>query len=67
MERPQLTSGQLEDIASFITWALIQEKPYGWILANVGHDVNGLLSNDPTFLPRTTGYTETLTGITRGG
>ncbi len=46
----------LRDMQSFILWGIKHNKDFAWILGNVGHDVNGLLSRQEPFCPRTYGY-----------
>ncbi len=46
----------LRDLQGFIEWGIKHNKDFGWILGNVGHDVNGLLSKQKPFSPRTYGY-----------
>ena len=46
----------LEDMKGFIDFGLEMGKPLGWILANIGHDITGLLHDQGSFSPRTSGY-----------
>jgi hypothetical protein len=46
---------QLKDIMGFIEWGIALNKPQGWILGQVGHDCQLILSGEPG-LPRTDGY-----------
>jgi len=54
----QLTIAQ--DIVAFIGWCIKHDKPFDWCLINVHHDIQGLLAQEPCFLPRTTGYAKIL-------
>jgi len=46
----------LQDMVGFIEWSVTNQRDFQWILSNLGHDITGLLSNEPAFLPRTSGY-----------
>jgi|GEM_PF-5718216 len=46
----------LEDMKGFIDFGIKHDKPLGWILSNLGHDITGLLSKAPGFGPRTSGH-----------
>ncbi|MFH1485752.1 MAG: hypothetical protein ABIH46_06755 [Chloroflexota bacterium] len=48
----------LEDIRAFLKWAIDNGHCFMWALAQVGHDISGLLAGDPGFSPRTAGYSE---------
>ena len=40
--------------------ALTTEEKYNRILATFGHDLNGVIEDEPFFLPRVSGYAERL-------
>jgi len=48
----------LLDLAAFITWCVQHEKAYFYCIGNVGHDIAGMVRQDPDFMPRTTGFTK---------
>ena len=56
-----MTEGEktiLEDMKGFIEFAIEHDKSFLWTLANLGHDINGLLNQEPAFSPRTAGYSK---------
>lgn len=48
----------LEDMKGFIDFGIKHDKPFGWILSNLGHDITGLLSKTAGFCPRTSGHSK---------
>lgn len=46
----------LQDLVGFIEWSVVNQRDYRWILSNLGHDLFGILNDEPCFLPRTSGY-----------
>ena len=53
---------EMQDLYAFAKWALKNKKSSEYILANILHDLQGLVENDPCFLPRTDGYYQTMYG-----
>jgi hypothetical protein len=52
----EITEETLLDIAGYIVWCVNNHIEGLSCLANVGHDLNGLISGDKLFSPRTHGY-----------
>ena len=46
----------LEDMIGFIQFGISENEQLGWVLSNLGHDINGLLREENGFSPRTSGY-----------
>jgi hypothetical protein len=46
----------LKDMIGFIKFGQLHKKPLEWITSNLMHDINGLVSYEPWFSPRTSGY-----------
>ena len=57
----------LEDMRDFITWSIKHSMEFGWILAGLGHDINGFLNGVQGFSPRTDGFAATLKKETEPG
>ena len=49
---------RIEDIRAFLKWAVDTGHSFYWAMAQVGHDISGLLSGNLPFTPRTAGYAE---------
>lgn len=48
----------LEDFKGYIDYSLKEDKDFRWVLANLGHDIQGLLNNFKFFSPRTNGFSK---------
>ena len=46
----------LDDMIGFIKFGISRNERFGWVLANLGHDIYGFLQKEPGFSPRTLGY-----------
>ena len=47
----------LKDLIAFIEWGMKNDKSFGWVVANCGHDIFGVLADyNDTFSSRTKGY-----------
>ena len=50
----------LSDLSSMIVFGVKKEWAFMEVLANVAHDVGGLINKEEMFLPRSDGYTKHL-------
>jgi ribosomal protein L17 len=46
----------LRDLQGFIEFCINGNHDFHYVLGNLGHDVNKLFDNAPTFTPRSSGY-----------
>ena len=51
---------ELRDLYGFIVWACEEQKDPHFIVENIGHDLRGLVNNEPCFSPRSSGYYKTM-------
>lgn len=55
---------QLLDLASFVSYSIKTGKyDFATVLRTIDHDALGLAHQDPTFLPKTSGYAKTLADL----
>ena len=52
------TVDQIVDMAAFVDWADKHDQGAGFVGAQLLHDLAGIKENDPTFSPRTFGFTK---------
>jgi hypothetical protein len=48
----------LADFKGFIDWSIKNNTSLVYVLANLAHDIGGILKKDKCFSPRTGGYRE---------
>lgn len=50
----------LEDMKGFIDFNIENNTLFEWVLANLGHDINGILNGELSkgFTPRSAGYAD---------
>ena len=53
----------LQDLAGYIAFALMQDQDFNSTVAELAHDIWGITSWEPCFIPRTDGYRNHLPSV----